>query len=120
MSVCICTSSIAPRFRNCKRRQGNFFTFRQVNQKSLAILGEMAKMRASPALGPLWEGAVGEADWGREILMPSLPPSPCGRHLPHRGRQRDADCHDQCEHWLAMTMQGWTTLPTPASGTLIS
>ena len=38
-------------------------------------------------LGPLWEGAVGEADWGREILMASLPPSPCGRHLPHRGRQ---------------------------------
>ena len=59
----------------------------------------MAKMRASPALGPLWEGAVGKADWGREILMPSLPPSPCGRHLPHRGRQRDADCHDQSADW---------------------
>ncbi len=26
-------------------------------------------------LGPLWEGAVGEADWGREILTLSLPPS---------------------------------------------
>ncbi len=30
--------------------------------------------------------AARSADWGRENLMPSLPPSPCGRHLPRRGR----------------------------------
>ena len=57
---------------------------------------------AGQFLGPLWEGAVGEADWGREMRMPSLPPSkpsvltPQLRFAaqpsvstgpPHRGRQ---------------------------------
>ena len=30
---------------------------------------------AAALLGPLWEGAVGAADWGREKRVASLPPS---------------------------------------------
>ena len=30
---------------------------------------------AAALLGPLWEGAVGAADWGREKRVVSLPPS---------------------------------------------
>ena len=35
-----------------------------------------SRQRGSAALlGPLWEGAVGAADWGREKRVASLPPS---------------------------------------------
>ena len=51
-------------------------------------------------LAPLWEGAVGEADWGRENLYRlsldataspwHISPSGASRHLPRRGRQGNA------------------------------
>ena len=35
----------------------------------------MSRQRGGAALrGPLWEGAVGAADWGRENRVESLPP----------------------------------------------
>ena len=57
-------------------------------------------------LGPLWEGAVGAADWGRENAW----------HLSLRQRfaltppsQREAGENGlphQCTHWLGMTGNG--------------
>ena len=35
----------------------------------------MPRRCAAALLGPLWEGAVGAADWGREKRVASLPPS---------------------------------------------
>ena len=46
---------------------------------ALFVVGDgvpTSHQRGSAALlGPLWEGAVGAADWGREKRVESLPPS---------------------------------------------
>ena len=68
-----------------------------------------SRQRGGAALqGPLWEGAVGAADWGREIPIrgsPSVSASRC--HLPRRGRQGETDSHaSDIGHWLGMTEEG--------------
>ena len=161
MSVCICSLSIAPCFRNCKRRRGNFLHFGRSTKNTRRFWAKWRKIRASlrpwPPLGggcrrsrlgernyvlrlslrrpagdtSLTEGGKREGqspsptggftEVPPEIVSPSvalratppsqreangrgrapplravlrkclrkssLPPSPCRRHLPHRGRQ---------------------------------
>ena len=48
---------------------------------------DVPSARSAALRGPLWEGAVSAADWGREApgdISPSVTASPC--HLPRRGR----------------------------------
>ena len=48
---------------------------------------DVPSARSAALRGPLWKGAVGAADWGREApgdISPSVTASPC--HLPRRGR----------------------------------
>ncbi len=138
--ICIGRLSIAPRFRNCKRGQGNFLHFGRSTKNTRRFWAKWRKIRASlrpwPPLGggcrrsrlgernyvlrlslrrptgdtSLTEGGKregrgsappetlckiggrGRAPPLRAVLRrrggkPSLPPSPCRRHLPHRGRQ---------------------------------
>ena len=53
--ICIGSLSIAPRFRNCKRGQGNFLHFGRYNKKDQRFWAKWRKIRASlrpwPPLG---------------------------------------------------------------------
>ena len=53
--ICICTLSIAPRFRNCKRPQGNFSHFGRSTKNTRRFWAKWRKIRASlrpwPPLG---------------------------------------------------------------------
>ena len=55
MSVCICSLSIAPCFRNCKRRRGNFLHFGRSTKNTRRFWAKWRKIRASlrpwPPLG---------------------------------------------------------------------
>ena len=74
------------------------------------------RRRAAALQGPLWEGAVGVADWGRENAWHLSLRQRFALTPPSQREARRDGFPRQCSHWLGMTGNGRTESFAPTRG----
>ena len=130
--VCICGLSIAPCFRNCKRRRGNFLHFGRLDKILRRNWAKWRKIRALSRPWPPLGGGCRRSRLGERnpygvspsVALRATPPSqreangrgraPPLWKTPPRGWGAGNGLPRQCEHWLAMTPLRGVSLPPSA------
>ena len=106
--ICISSLSIAPRFRNCKRGQGNFLHFGRYNKNDQRFWAKWRKIRASlrpwpPLGGGCRRSRLGERNY---VLRLSLRRPTGDTSLTEGGRTRERIATTSLRTGRTMTAQG--------------